>query len=342
MPAFRAYDLGCEFDASHVQQMYGADMRIRVRDHDGRPALAADGSELVLDNAWEEAPATTLTTGEATWLSRLDACTGDVEWTSLAADEELRAAVPGLLYDDFSGALATAWTAHVLDPAETRAAGWHLSGGTLVQDVEIDGGTAYVAADVDVADVAVETVGWADSGSFGLVFRWQGTGDLYRFSITPERQRLVRVTGGTARELWSAPGGYAPGVPTLLAVQAEGGRIRCQVGERLVCDVVDADRGRGRERGPVLVQQRQHRVRRAARAASGRAPRWRPSARTPRSWKPAGRCSRTRSRISRRSIRSCCRRVRRRPAAARPAASRRSSARRPATRRSRRWRATRR
>ena len=241
VPAFRAYDLGCEFDASHVQQMYGADMRIRVRDHDGRPALAADGSELVLDNAWEEAPATTLTTGEATWLSRLDACTGDVEWTSLAADEELRAAVPGLLYDDFSGALATAWTAHLLDPAETRAAGWHVTGGTLVQDVEIDGGTAYVAADVDVADVAVETVGWADSGSFGLVFRWQGTGDLYRFSITPERQRLVRVSGGTARELWSAPGGYAPGVPTLLAVQAEGGRIRCQVGERLVCDVVDAD-----------------------------------------------------------------------------------------------------
>ena len=243
VPVFRAYDLGCEFDASHVQQMYGADMRIRVRDHDGRPALAPDGSELVLENAWEEAPATTLTTSEASWLTRLDACTGDVEWTSLAADEQLRADVPGLLYDDFSGTLGTAWSAHLLDPAETRAPGWHLDGGTLVQDVEIDGGTVYVSADVDAADVAVETVGWAQSGSFGLVFRWRSSADLYRFSITPDRQRLVRVSGGAVRELWSAPGGYAPGVPTLLAVTAEGARIRCQVGERLVCDVVDAEAG---------------------------------------------------------------------------------------------------
>ena len=32
VPVFRAYDLGCEFDATHVQQMYGADMCVRLRD----------------------------------------------------------------------------------------------------------------------------------------------------------------------------------------------------------------------------------------------------------------------------------------------------------------------
>ena len=250
MPVFRAYDLGCEFDASHVQQMYGADLRIRVRDHDGQPALDADGAEIVFANAWAQAPATTLTTSESAWLSRLDACTGAVEWDALAADEAVRTQVPGLVFDDFSGTLATAWAAHVLDPEETRAAGWRLDGGVLRQDVDIAGGdpaaaspdkpgTAYVADDVDAAGVAVETLAWATTGSFGLVFRWQGDADHYRFSVGAQRIRLVRVRAGTASELWSAPGAYEPGVPTRLVVQADGARIRCQVDERLVCDVVE-------------------------------------------------------------------------------------------------------
>ena len=249
-PVFRAYDLGCEFDASYVQQMYGADLRIRVRDGDGRTAVDADGAEIVFANAWEEAPATTLTTSESAWLTRLDACTGAVEWVALASDDAVRSAVPGLVYDDFSGTLLTAFTAHVLDPEETRAAGWHLDDGVLRQDVLIAGGdpaasspdkpgTAYVADGVDAAGVAVETLAWAEGGSVGLVFRWQGDGDHYRFSVGAQRLRLVRVRAGTAHELWSAPGSYEPGVPTRLAVQAEGARIRCQVDERLVCDIVE-------------------------------------------------------------------------------------------------------
>ena len=253
-PVFRAYDLGCEFDAGHVQQMYGADMRVRVRDHDGLPALDPAGAEIVFENAWEEAPSTTLTTSEASWLSRLDACTGAVEWGGLTLDERVRTQMPGLLYDDFSGTLATAWSAHVLDPTETRPANWHLDAGVLSQDVDIAGGdsapaspdkpgTVYVAADVAAADVAVETLAWATSGVYGLILRWRGTGDYYRFSIGPQRLRLVRVEGGAVHELWSSPGSYEPGIATLLAVQAEGPRIRCQVGERIVCDIEDAAPG---------------------------------------------------------------------------------------------------
>ena len=245
-----AYDLGCEFDATHVQQMYGADTRIRVRDHDGRPALDPSGQEIVFENAWEEAPTTTLTTSEATWLSRLDACTGAVEWVGLAGDDQVRTQVPGLLYDDFSGTVEAAWTAHVLDPDETRKAGWHLDGGLLVQDVDVAGGvsapdspdkpgTVYVSGDVDAADVAVETLAWAAAGAFGLIFRWQGRGDYYRFSVGPQRFRLVHVRGGVVDELWSASGAYEPDAATRLVVQAEGARIRCQVDERLVCDVVE-------------------------------------------------------------------------------------------------------
>jgi hypothetical protein len=252
VPVFRAYDLGCEFDATYVQQMYGADLRVRVRDHDGRPALDPAGAELIFENVWEEAPTTTLTTSSAAWLSRLDACTGAVEWLDLARDDSVRMQTAGLLYDDFSGTLATAWTPHVLDTAETRAANWHLDGGILRQDVDVAGGdnapaspdkpgTVYVSDDVDVADVAVEALAWAATGAYGLVFRWQGTGDYYRFSIGRQRLRVVRVRGGAVHELWSSPGSYEPEAATRLVVQVEGARIRCQVDERLVCDLEEAD-----------------------------------------------------------------------------------------------------
>ena len=252
VPVFRAYDLGCEFDASHVQQMYGADMRVRLRDDNGQPALDPSGAELVFDNAWEEAPTPTLTTSELAWLSRLDACTGAVEWTALAGDDQLRTQVPGLLFDDFSGDLANRWTALVLDPDEPRAANWHPSGGVLLQDVAVAGGdasasspdkpgTVYLSGEADAADFAVETVAWAASGAYGLVFRWTDPQSYYRFSLEPRRSRLVKVDAGAVEELWSSRDGYVANAPTRLAVQAEGTRIRCQVDERLVCDLEDGD-----------------------------------------------------------------------------------------------------
>lgn len=250
VPVFRGYDLGCVFDASHVQQMYGADMRVGLRDDNGDPVLDAEGREVVFANAWEDAPTTTLSTSDTAWLSQLDACTGAVEWTDLRRDDTLQTAVASLLYDDFSGTLATLWAPFVLDPDETRAANWHLDAGVLRQGVAIAGGdplpdapdkpgTVYVAEDVSAVDVALETRAWATAGAYGLVFRWQGPDDYYRFSAGTQRLRLVRVAGGVVEELWSRAEGYVPDAPTALAVQVEGVRIRCQVDERLICDVLD-------------------------------------------------------------------------------------------------------
>jgi hypothetical protein len=120
----------------------------------------------------------------------------------------------------------------------------------LRQDVDIAGGvagsasaekpgTVYIATGVDQADVALETRAWSDAGAFGLVFRWQGRGDYYRFSVGLDRFRLARVRGGIVRQLWSSREGFAPGVPSRLVVQVEGTRIRCQVDDRLVCDLRD-------------------------------------------------------------------------------------------------------
>ena len=171
-----------------------------------------------------------------------------MEWTELRGDDQVRTATAALFYDDFSGALETEWTPLVLDPAETRRASWRLDAGVLRQDVDIAGGdaspespdkpgTVYLAEGVAAADVALETHAWATSGAYGLIFRWRDPRNYYRFSVGLQRFRLVRVSDGVVTELWSRVEGYVPDAPTLLAVQTEGSRIRCQVGERLVCDI---------------------------------------------------------------------------------------------------------
>lgn len=254
VPVFRAYDLGCEFDATHVQQMYGADMRIRLSDANGLPALDDAGEPLMFENAWEEGPTATLTASEAAWLARLDDCTHAVAWTELEGDDVVHTQTAGLLYDPFSDLLSPDWTAFVLDPAETRPAHWHTDAGVLRQDVDVGGGdaapdspdkpgTVLVNTSVGIANVAVGTRAWAASGAFGVVFRWTGEGDYYRFSVGPQRFRLVRVQDGIVRELWVSQEGYAPDVALFIAVQAEGPRVRCQVDGRLVCDVGDAEAG---------------------------------------------------------------------------------------------------
>jgi hypothetical protein len=247
-PVFRAYDVGCEFDATHVQQMYGADMHIRLRDGNGTTAVDGDGHALVFGNVWEEAPTTTLSESDAAWLARLDACTGAVRWSAIRGNDALHTAAAGLLVDDFSGAAAIPWSPFVLDRDETRPAAWDVADGVLRQTVDVAGGThapgapdkpgtVYVATDVVARDVAVETRAWARSGAFGLVFRWRGPGDYLRFSLGPELAQLVRVTAGRARLVWSGRAGYHADVPVRLAIQAEGARVRCQIDDRLVCEV---------------------------------------------------------------------------------------------------------
>ena len=239
-PVLRGYDVGCEFDADHVQQMYGADLVVRLRDGDGRPVLDTDGAEVVFANAWEEAPTTTLTSAESAWLTALDACTGAVEWSLVGGDWQLRAQVPGLLVDDFS-LLTDAWSAHSLDPSDARSPHWYATAGELRQDVDLPQGAALVSEDVDVADVALEAVGRAASGAFGIVFGWRGERDHHRLVVYSGRTLLVRVRGGDETVLATMVGGFAPDVATLVAVQVRGARIRCQIGERLAADVTDDD-----------------------------------------------------------------------------------------------------
>ena len=268
----------------------------------------------MFDNVWEEAPTTTLTTSELAWLSRLDACTGAVEWTALAGDDQLRTQVPGLLFDDFSGDLANRWTALVLDPDEPRAANWHPSGGVLLQDVDVAGGdasasspdkpgTVYLSGEVDAADLAVETVAWAASGAYGLVFRWTDPQSYYRFSLEPRRSRLVKVDAGAVEELWSSRDGYVANAPTRLAVQAEGTRIRCR--GRRAARLRPGGRRPGRagvgRGGALYLGQRHGRVRGGPGAALAGQTRWRRRAATSPSWRRAGRCSPTPSTTSARS-----------------------------------------
>jgi hypothetical protein len=255
-PVFRGYDIGCEFDATHVQQMYGADMRIRLRDDNGQPVLDERGREVIFANSWEEGPTATLSNSDAAWLSRLQQCTGAVIWEDLKRNDCVRLASNALLHDDFSGNSAVRWTAFVLDRNERRQPAWTIADGVLAQTVDIAGGesrpdspdkpgTVFIASGIRVANVAIETTAAAKNGACGIVFRWRGPDDYYRFSVEPDRHRLVRVQDGVASELWSRLTPYTADVPMLLAVQVDGGRVRCQVDELLACDVLVADAGAG-------------------------------------------------------------------------------------------------
>ena len=128
VPVFRAYDLGCEFDASRVQQMYGADMRIRLA------TTTAGRRSTPPARSWS-----------STTRGRTRRPDPDDERVGLALPagrlhrggrvgraglrRPVRTAVPGLLYDDFSGDLVTGWTALCSTPRSparptgTRAAG---------------------------------------------------------------------------------------------------------------------------------------------------------------------------------------------------------------------------
>jgi hypothetical protein len=98
-------------------------------------------------------------------------------------------------------------------------------------------GTVFIAADATAADVAIETYATWTDGAVGLVFRWLGEGDFYYFSVGQQRLRLVRVQAGRRIEPWSGASTSGNGAVTLIAVQAAGSRIRCQVDEQLVCDI---------------------------------------------------------------------------------------------------------
>jgi len=235
-PIYRAYDVGVEFDEDYVDLMYrlaGRDLNIQLFDANNQPVRDLAGRALIAANRWGITETLALTESEQRYLSVIDrsACVTvnhagiPRPRTLTAADPDLVLApdmlhearlVPMLLHDDFRGGLA-GWT--VVDVGTTDApSAWSVqtsaSGSVVRQTSRIGGGDAVTAPGTLVVGgepawtdlrmrVLARSAAAGGGGAIGVVFRYQGPGDHYRFSMDRfgGGRRLVRLTRGTATVL---------------------------------------------------------------------------------------------------------------------------------------------
>ena len=199
VPVFRAYDLGCEFDASHVQQMYGADLRIRLRDGNGRPVLDAAGAELVFaqrlgggadDDADHRASPPGYAAGRVHRGGRVDDAGG-----------RRRDAEPGRRACSTTTSPASSLTGgrRWCSTRPRRAPPTGTSTAACCARTSTIAGGDAAAGSPDKPGTVVHgrrrrrrrrrrrDPGLGRDGAYGLVFRWRATGDHYRFSVEPQR-----------------------------------------------------------------------------------------------------------------------------------------------------------
>ena len=251
-PVFRAYDLGCEFDSTAVEQMYGEDLVIGVQDEGGNPLRDETGAELVLASTWEEAPATTLPASDAAWLGRLGNCTQTVDLSALRGDDAIRASsASGVLLPPRRALTARLEATRPLftDPFETLDAfePQVLATGAPVTSCTASGGTATIArpgsdrsavaalADPAAADYTVECSARPNrSGTFGIVVRHTGPGNYLSLELTPgSGRRLVAHTLAgkldAERVLWSDGALVEVGATYALSVTCAGTAVTVSV-----------------------------------------------------------------------------------------------------------------
>lgn len=140
--------------------------------------------------------------------------------------------------DNFGQGDMSAWT--IVDEGDqSTPSHWAVDAGALAQTSNIysnplDGtaiekrGTLALAGDPAWTDTVVRvTLTSTDDDAIGVVLRYAGPDDFYRFSMDRERgyRRLVRCVGGTFATLWEDTAGYDVGRPYELVLAAVGTRL---------------------------------------------------------------------------------------------------------------------
>lgn len=159
-----------------------------------------------------------------------------------------------LLEDAFDGPLI-GWS--VRDSGSTSGpSAWFTDGGLCFQSSNIHTpnsavaypGTTLVRGDVQWTDYSLQVRAkpWDDDG-FGVLFRYTGAGDYYRYSLDRQRgyRRLVSCRNGVFRTLAEDTVAYDRWVWQDIEVVVVGDRIRVISDGETVFDVTDADHARG-------------------------------------------------------------------------------------------------
>ncbi|MEF8843102.1 MAG: DUF6603 domain-containing protein [Haloarculaceae archaeon] len=122
---------------------------------------------------------------------------------------------------------------------------WRFDDGAIVGDGF--GIVDVVAAGVTATDgIWTATVAAADPGEVGLLFRYAGEDDHYRFSVSADDGlRLIRRAGGTTEVLWETERAAVPDREYRFCVVAVAGKLRGTV-DGIPAFVVDDPGGAGR------------------------------------------------------------------------------------------------
>jgi hypothetical protein len=236
-PVYRAYDLGADFNENYVEQMYGADMAIRLLDGNGKPVTDAEGNEVIFPNLWADQPTGELSETEIPYTTRIEDCLG-LPPTAVLGDQKILFANGVLLEEDFSGDLDQ-WT----DPNAEETGEWAIDRDILVYTGTLFPtlGALLVAGETAWTDYALE-VTLSDQGEeVGLVFRYMSAdnGSYYRLRLKATERLFEKVIDGTITVLWQDNTGYVPGENEVLGVQSQGDRLRGQLDGELLFDLRD-------------------------------------------------------------------------------------------------------
>lgn len=238
-PVYRAYDLGADFNENYVEQMYGADMAIRLLDSNNQPVTDADGNTLVFPNTWAEQPIAELSETEYPYVTRVEDCV-DIPGFYYTPDQKIIFSNCVLLEEDFSGDLDQ-WE----DPSPDDGGEWTVQQGTLYYDGAIIPtlGALLLAGEDDWDDYAIEVALTEEGADVGLAARYTSDGieTYYRLRLNATGRSFVRVEDGVITVLWEDHRPYTPGDATTLGLYCFGARFRGQLDDNLLFDIEDVD-----------------------------------------------------------------------------------------------------
>ncbi len=236
-PVYRAYDLGADFNENYVEQMYGADMAIRLLDANAQPILDADGNAVEFPNQWAQQPLAELSETEYPYTSRVENCTQLPDIYYLP-NQKILFANGVLLDEDFSGDLEQ-WT----DPHPEDGGLWTIAAGRLTYDNRIIPvlGALLVAGDSSWGDYAVEVTLGDMGDNVGVACRYsnEAVEAYYRLRLDGSGRYLEKVVGGEVIVLWEDAVSYELGESEVLALYCQGARLRGQLDGALLFDLED-------------------------------------------------------------------------------------------------------
>jgi hypothetical protein len=284
--AYRAYDVGLEFDENYVDLMYRIGRRdLSIHLHDGNGAIRnAEGHRLILANQWSQAETITLRDHEDRWIAMLGSGGCDlIPFNSIVKDTTFNATtvphllppstlcearlVPALLHDSFDGYKITGadgpagkldrW--QVRDLASTRSH-WQITqknGADFELSQTIQAANSMLvwsnAPTTELPDADKDQpLNWTDyrvtvnleftDGRAGVVFRYGGSGQHYRFVMDKGSTpcELFRVVNGVEQSLAVNNRFVLPGIPFAISLEVTGDTFKVYHEQELILSATDS------------------------------------------------------------------------------------------------------